>query len=192
MGSIKYPPPVKLVIGLIFRDPGLATKTKERLGENFGPIDFQSPTYPFLQTNYYYKEMGGNLKREFIGFTKLIPSDSLPDVKIVTNNIENQFRSPDLEKGRRINIDPGYIAAEKLVLATTKNYTHRPYLTKGIYADLTYRFYKGSFRPLDWTYPDYRLPQYIEIFNTIRNNYMEQLKKSPFRPEEAEEKREYF
>ncbi|MBI4595877.1 MAG: DUF4416 family protein [Candidatus Tectomicrobia bacterium] len=176
MGLIKYPSPVKLIIGLIFRDPGLAGKAKEKVEESFGPIDFQSPTYPFLQTNYYYKEMGGNLKREFISLAELVAPDALPKIKILTNQIEDQLSSPDSEKGRRVNIDPGYINSEKMILATTKNYTHRPYLTKGIYADLTYRFYKGSFRPLDWTYPDYRLPQYIEIFNTIRKSYVEQLK----------------
>lgn len=192
MGSIKYPPPIKLVVGLIFRDPSVGGKAKERLEENFGAIDYQSPTYPFLQTNYYHKEMGGNLKREFISFAQLIPPDSLPDTKILTIRIEDLFRSLDGEKGRRVNIDPGYLAAEKLVLATTKNFTHRPYLTKGIYADLTYRFYKGSFRPLDWTYPDYRLPHYIDIFNAIRKVYMVQLKKLQTGPEGIKETREDF
>ena len=41
---------------------------------------------------------------------------------------------------------------DDLVLATGKNYTHRIYLSKGIYADLTLVFHQGSFQTLAWTY----------------------------------------
>ncbi|MEK6733229.1 MAG: DUF4416 family protein, partial [Candidatus Omnitrophota bacterium] len=70
--------------------------------------------------------------------------------------------------GRRINIDPGYISDSKLVLATTKDYFHRIYLTSGIYAEVTLRWRRGGFEPFEWTYPDYQSKEYIDIFNTIR------------------------
>jgi hypothetical protein len=65
---------------------------------------------------------------------------------------------------------------ERLILATGKNYVHRVYLSKGIYADLTLIFRKGSFRPVKWTYPDYATPELIGFFNEIRKKYMEQLR----------------
>ena len=77
---------------------------------------------------------------------------------------------------RRVNIDPGYISQSKLVLATTKDHSHRIYLGQGIFAEVTLRYYKGTFRAWEWTYPDYASPPYIAIFNHIRKLYKEQLK----------------
>jgi len=103
----------------------------------------------------------------------LIHPEALVEVKLQTNEIENAY----LTRGnRRINIDPGYISPERLILATGKNYIHRVYLTKGIYADLTLIFKKGSFRPLEWTYRDYADPEMIGYLNELREAYMEKLR----------------
>ena len=74
-----------------------------------------------------------------------------------------------------MNLDPGLITAERLVLATGKNYSHRIYLGKGIFADLTLVFFKGTYRPLPWTYPDYQDPRTIGMFNKIREKYLRDL-----------------
>ncbi|MBI5183589.1 MAG: DUF4416 family protein [Nitrospinae bacterium] len=174
MGKIKYPPSAKLIISIIFRDEEISSLAKGRLYERYGRIDFESDIIPFDFTDYYEREMGRDLKRGFISFNDLIEIESLPEIKLHTNEIETMFTGE--EGGRLINIDPGYLSAEKLVLSTTKNYNHRPYLGKGIYAELVYCFYKGSFHPLDWTYPDYKVKTNIEMFNRIRKRYMEQLK----------------
>nr|HID14469.1 DUF4416 family protein [Anaerolineae bacterium] len=60
--------------------------------------------------------------------------------------------------------------------ATTKDWQHRVYLGGGIYAEVTLRYRKGSFQPWEWTYPDYRSPEYIAIFNHIRQLYARQLR----------------
>lgn len=174
MGTIKKALPVKLISGLIYTEEEIVNNAKERLIERFGAIDSESQTIPFDFTTYYEEEMGKELKRRFISFASLIDIETLPEIKIFTNQVEEDFCFPNTEK-RRINIDPGYIAQEKLVLATTKNYDHRPYLQKGIYAEVTYRFHKGSFEALEWTYPDYKIPESISTFNAIRKIYMEQL-----------------
>jgi len=75
-----------------------------------------------------------------------------------------------------VNIDPGYLDQAKLVLASTKNYVHRVYLNDGIYAELTLFFQDKSFQPWQWTYPDYRTPEYIGIFNHIRELFADQVK----------------
>jgi hypothetical protein len=49
-------------------------------------------------------------------------------------------------------------------------------LTKGIYADLTLIFKRGSFRPLEWTYRDYADPEMIGYLNELREAYMEKLR----------------
>jgi hypothetical protein len=167
MGRIVLPPPVKLIAGLIFREPEILERAEASLTEKFGPVDVASSVTPFTHTEYYHAEFGPNLKRKFIGFKQGIAPDSLPAIKVETNDLESRLAGgPD--RNRMINIDPGYLAPEKMVLATTKNRDHRPYLQSGIYAEPTYRFFKGSYVPFDWSYPDYREPDTIAMFNRWR------------------------
>jgi len=81
------------------------------------------------------------------------------------------------ERLRRVNIDPGYLDLSRLVLASTKDFSHRIYLNQGVYAETTLIFKAKTFQPLEWTYPDYRTSEYIEIFNQIREIYNQQIKK---------------
>ncbi|MDY7035886.1 MAG: DUF4416 family protein, partial [Thermodesulfobacteriota bacterium] len=94
-------------------------------------------------------------------------------IKLKTNELENSYLE---DEKRRINIDPGYISLERMVLATGKNYTHRIYLARGIYADLSLIFHRGSFRPLKWTYMDYADPEIIAYFNDVRKRYKRQVR----------------
>lgn len=177
MGKAKDPLPAKLIIGLIFKDEAVLGLLKERLVEKFGKIDYEGKVFSFDFTTYYEKEMGKDLKRQFLSFENLIHMGALPEIKLYTNELEKEFCDKNSDK-RRINIDPGYMAQEKMVLATTKNYDHRPFLNRGIYAELTYRFHKRSFQPLEWTYPDYKAPESINIFNEMRKIYMTQIREN--------------
>ena len=144
------------------------------LEERFGSLDWVGPERPFDRTRYYEREMGWPLVRRFMSFETLTPPDRLVEIKLQTNEVEEQFRQGP---NRRVNIDPGYIALERLVLATGKNYVHRIYLGRGIYADLTLVYVRGGFRPLPWTYPDYADPDVIGEFNDLRKGYLEQLRR---------------
>jgi hypothetical protein len=124
-------------------------------------------------TDYYREEMGENLVRRFITFGDLIRPESLPEAKKRTDLLEGRFLNT--AGGRNINLDPGYIALEHLLLATNKKYTHRPYLGNGVYADLTLIYREKSFRPLEWTYPDYASAEIIELLNRLRERYRLQL-----------------
>jgi len=171
VGKIYRNPPVKLIVGLIFNNNELFIKAKTMLKKRFGLIDFESPVIDFNYTDYYRSEFGSGLRRAFISFEKLIPADKISDIKIFTNKLEKKLSC----KGKRnINIDPGYLDMAKLVLATTKDFAHRVYLGKGIYAEVTLAFQGNTFKHRDWTYPDYRTPAYIGIFNSIRKIYANQ------------------
>jgi hypothetical protein len=172
MGKIRKPTPVKLIVGFIFREEAILKKAELSLKRNFGKIDFQSETLVFNYTDYYQKELGKNLLRKFISFQKLIDPGALAEIKLTTNKIEEKLGKSGL---RRINIDPGYLDLSKLVLATTKDYAHRIYLKKGIYAEATLVFQDKRFQPWPWTYPDYRTNEYTDIFNEIRNIYAQNL-----------------
>ncbi len=173
MGQARKPLQVKLISGIITGEVNNLDITQKALARKFGAIDYKSPIYDFNLTDYYQKEMGPELKRQFLSFYKLIDPAVLAEAKLLTNKVERRFS----KEGRRlINIDPGYVTASKLVLATTKNYSHRIYLKKGIYAEATLYFKDGAFNPWEWTYPDYKTEGYIETFNRIRKIYMEQIK----------------
>jgi hypothetical protein len=140
----------------------------------FGATDYISPRLPFQFTDYYGEEMGQSLFRHFMTFQRLISVESLPDIKRTTNRYEEKWAGP--AGRRRLNIDPGYVCPHHVVLATTKAYSHRPYLRKGIYADLTLLYRNKSFQPLEWTYPDYRQEETLQLFNRVRKDYMQELK----------------
>lgn len=164
---------VKLVSSLFSSQERLIEKGIQDLEQLFGRTDWVSPRLLFDRTRYYEREMGWPLHRRFISFRDLVRPEDIVGIKLETNRIENRYK----QDGKRIiNIDPGYVALERLVLATGKNYTHRIHLSKGIYADLTLVFNKGSFRPLAWTYRDYADPEVIGYFNIIREGYKEQIR----------------
>ena len=183
MSKTHKPDPVKLICSLFSPEKEFIYKIIQQLEELCGPVDWISPELFFDRTKYYAAEMGWPLHRRFISFEKPAPPERLVTLKLETNRVEQQ----NLVSGkRRVNIDPGYITAERLILATGKNFSHRVYLSQGIYADLTLIFRKGSFRPLEWTYPDYADPSIIYYFNELRIKYIHS-KKLRDRPDTTEQ-----
>lgn len=165
--------PVKLIMSVFTADRCAMCDVLGSLIDAYGATDFISSPLPFNYTSYYAAEMGPSLLRRFASFDKLIRPESLPDIKNLTNQLEDRFT---VNERRIVNIDPGYVAKAHLILATGKGYTHRPYLREGIYADLTLMYSNKTFQTLPWTYPDYAEKSCIEMFNKIRARYVEQLK----------------
>ena len=172
MGRIKLHKPVKLITGFIFNKEEYFIKAKKILEKRFGKVDFESNLMPFTHTDYYEKEMGKNLNRKFISFKKLISPKDLPKIKISTNKIELKLSG---QSSREINIDPGYLDSSKLILASTKDYKHRIYINRGIFGEVTLFYQDKTFHPWEWTYPDYKTQDYIQISNQIRQIYMLQI-----------------
>jgi hypothetical protein len=173
MSIPQQPKPAKLVISLILKDKKIIEDVILELIKKFGPIDFLSPWISFDFTNYYEKEMGAGLLRRIIAFKQLVNQSDLADIKIKTNEIESRFSESN---NRKVNIDPGYILLERFVLATGKNYSHRIYIGKGIYADLTLIYLKGKYQPMPWTYPDYAHMDIQRFIAKAREKYKMDLK----------------
>ncbi len=165
---------VKLFASLLSGEPELIEEAMERLSERFGTIDYLSPLMPFEHTDYYHKEMGGGLLRRIASYQSLIEPDELSTIKLLTNSLEEAFLADDGR--RRINIDPGYLALDKVVLASCKNYSHRIYLGGGVYGEVALRYSASSkeYRAFEWTYPDYRESTMRGLFGEIRRRYAEQ------------------
>jgi len=173
VGKIKEVRPVKLIVGMIAGREELFELSQTELSSKFGMIDYESEILPFVHTDYYEKEMGKHLKRRFVSFQKPFDPEKLAEIKLFTNQLEEKF---SLEDNRQINLDPGYLSLSKLVLATTKDYSHRIYLREGIYAEVTLYYQDKTFKPYPWTYPDYKTKDYQEVFSQIRQIYLEQLR----------------
>jgi hypothetical protein len=174
--SLPRPPRmVKLVMSFICSRERDFAFALSRADERYGPVDFVSEPLLFDLTDYYEPEMGRGLWRRMASFGPLIPPDQLVPVKLWANMQEAQTLSG--RGGRRVNIDPAYLAASKFILATGKDYSHRIYLGQGIYGDLTLIFQKGAFSPLPWTYPDYASEPLLSTIALLRKRYLWQLKR---------------
>lgn len=173
MGAIKEPQSVFFFSSIIFSKKSDLEAVLSAFA-NEGMISAeQTPLIPFDQTTYYAKEMGNNLMRVFVLFEGLAKREKLPDLKLKTNDMESVF---SYEDHRTVNIDPGYVALEHVILATSKGYAHRVYLGKGIHSDLTLIYRNGTYAPLEWTYPDYREPENIALFQGWREKLRKVLK----------------
>ncbi len=173
MGSIKAPKRVLFFSSVIFNDEKNLADAKEMLRYKLGDFQEETTHIIFSQTDYYNAEMGDKLSRIFILFEPLLERDKLSDIKLETNGIEDRLSVKDR---RTVNIDPGYISLENVILATTKGYAHRIYIGKGIYGDLTLTFHAGTFRALEWTYPDYGSEHIVSLLNRWRDVLKEKLK----------------
>jgi hypothetical protein len=168
--------PVKLVCGVIAGDAALQDRVRELLVEAHGPTDLESPAFEFNLTDYYAKEMGPGLSRRFMSFVRLIEPERLAGLKIETNALEERVRQESGKALRAVNIDPGYLTASALVMATAKDFSHRIPLAHGIYAHLEFLFTKTDVKFLDWTYPDMRGEGCKRFFLEVRAAYLGQLR----------------
>jgi hypothetical protein len=173
MSTPAAPLAVKPVASLILAREDLTGPVLRRLATYWGPVDLVGPLWPFTATDYYTREMGGDLRRCLASFLHLVSAAHLSDWKVFTNRLEKRF---SLGGRRLVNLDPGYVTRERLVLATGKNYAHRLYLNQGIYGDLTLLAKQGGFQALTWSYPDYAEGPVPEFLALVRQKYLWQLK----------------
>ncbi|MCK5235541.1 MAG: DUF4416 family protein [Deltaproteobacteria bacterium] len=164
--------PVKLVTSIISNSDEITEAVIEELKEKYGSFDYISDRLAFDHTDYYGDEMGRELSRYIISFRELIDPGKLAEVKLFTNALEANF---SVEGKRSMNIDPGYVTLERLVLASCKNFSHRVYLASGVYAELTLLYKGRSFMALPWSYPEYTREPILTIMNNIRTTYHKEM-----------------
>jgi hypothetical protein len=167
MADIKEPQPVLPFIGILSRDGIDTDPLIEQLAPLFGSITIRSIPEQFTHTTYYNKEMGDRILRQWWVFDRTCDPALLADMKHASNTLERQYLNE--QEGRKVNIDPGLITMSNVILASTKNYSHRIYIGKGIYAEVTLIFKGKTYTTLEWTYPDYKEPSTIDLFNRARD-----------------------
>ena len=194
MALVAPAPKVKLICGMISCREALFAQARDVLGGKFGPCDIVSEVMPFDFTHYYDQEMGSPLYRQFVAFEELRDADMLVEAKVASNQIEATFASDEdpsdmpalipnsgISGGmapvtstmrRPINLDPGYIESGKLVLASMKNFSHRIYMGRGVFGEVTMQYRHGKWEALPWTFPDYASGRYFGFLNEARERLM--------------------
>jgi len=184
----REPQPGKLVLSVLAREQWWRSHwavVHAELAERFGPVDYRSGLLPFDHTQYYEAELGAPLFRRLIAFERLLPLDGLLAAKLATNELERAHARPD--GTRRVNLDPGVLTLERLVLASGKNFTHRVYLGSGIWADLTLIYNKRQgWVILPWTFPDYATDDMLRRLTALRTLYKTAIEAGDIRPEQGE------
>ncbi len=174
MRTLREPLPALAVLSVLSADWGpLWPDIRDELAPVFGECDFVSDLLDFSHTTYYDQELGAPLKRRILAFRDLVPQERLAGLKLATVRIEQAHARPD--GSRQVNLDPGLLTQERLVLASSKNFPHRVYLGKGIYADLTLVYTRSGWSNQPWTFPDYATPQMHGLFEVLRQSYREKL-----------------
>jgi len=170
MGEPSVPEPVQLIVGLLAASPELLGEARLVLAEQIGVIESASEPYVWTESAYYAREMGPVIWRQFVAVGRCIDPGALADVKRQTNDLERRWR--DGSGRRRVNLDPGYVGVNKLVLATTKDAAHRVYLRDGIYAEATLHYANGSWHAYTHTYRDYAGAMALDFFKAVRSGYV--------------------
>ncbi len=167
--------PVQPVLAVLFRDSTLLEPVRDKVDSHWGPMEYQSDPIPFNVTDYYRDEFGEDLKRSIWSFEEQMDASHLVRRKKEAESVEQRFaRNGD----RRVNLDPGYIDPAKLVLASGKENGQKIYLDKGVFADIILFYEKGEWKPMPWTFPDFRDGRYDEALTRIRTQWKRKQKQN--------------
>ncbi|HEX9265516.1 MAG TPA: DUF4416 family protein [Candidatus Binatia bacterium] len=175
MGTPREAKAAKYFVALLSSTRDILTHVESDLVRTMSEIDGRSEAMPWTASKFYEQEMGSGLLRRLLSFSALALPERLADVKLETQKIEDRYRET-VSGGRRVNLDPGYLDAYKVVLASTKNAGQRIYLHAGIYGEATLLYYDGAFHGLQYTYKDYLWPETLAFFEQLRAAYLAQLK----------------
>ena len=164
--SLNNKMPNKFIIAVMYPNNELFEKAKTELIEHFGEIAAQSSEYDFTFTNYYEKEFGKNLKKKFLVFKKNVLKEDLPAIRIMTKNIEDEFR---INGNRSVNIDPGFISKDELVMASLKKALFKEQVNS-CYIHKILEFKNNKIVEFTHTFPDYRIKNNQDFFLAIQKS----------------------
>lgn len=171
--DLQQPQPAALITAVMAPDDEVLQAVGRDLAEAFGPVSKVGPTYPFAFSRYYDREMGAGLTKQLLWFEDLVDPAQLAQIKGRAMDLERQWaQERDGALCRRVNIDPGLVTIESLVLATTKYSGHRICIAPALYAEVTLLYQKGQYRPFEWTYADYQDPKVGRFLLEIRADLM--------------------
>lgn len=165
--------PVLPFAGILFNGELSRSDVLPLLTDAWGSTVATSDTRDFEGENYYRQEMGTPLKRFWISPRDLWREGDLAEEKHRAIRIEKRAAETFSVADRPINVDPGYLKENQVVLASTKDADHRLFLGNGIWGEVTLLYEDGAFQPLPWTYPDYRSNEAKAFFHSLRSRFID-------------------
>jgi hypothetical protein len=169
MGQPSPHSPALLLLAAFSRYDAALAWARRRAVEAWGSIALESPAFAFTETDYYESTMGPGLKKAFFTFTTPFDPGELVRCKLLTNQWEAEYAAAaGHPEPRPLNLDPGYLTLGKLVLASTKDFAHRIYLSEGIFAEVTLYYRHHVWQHHQYTFPDYRREDYQRFFSQCR------------------------
>lgn len=163
---------IKPIAGILTSRVEILDEIVGELSRHFGKPDIIGEWQPFTHTHYYEEEMGPALSRCFISFEDLSSPHAAKDYKGYGTEIEALFM---VDGNRTVNVDPGYLDANKVVLVSGKHGGHKIALANGVYADMLLWYNKG-WQAFPWAFPDFRDGSLFPIFMEIRKAFKNQLR----------------
>jgi hypothetical protein len=171
MARTQKPPSGRVIVSIIYSSLDALAETLRLLERQFGRVQCETMEIPYTGEQYA-EEMGGSLQRRFYSFERQVERDRLPEIKATCHKLEKQFGDMvDDYAFRTVNIDPGILTPENLVMSSHREYNHRIYLRDGVFAELTLVYAKGRFVRLPWTQPDFCQGEAIEFFLRVRRSF---------------------
>ncbi len=176
MGNVRETRPVLLLLAMFSRYERALAWARQRAVSAWGEIALESERFAFHETRFYEQAMGSDLQKQLMVFETLINPSRLPQLKLQTNEWEQQYAAePSVPEPRPLNLDPGYLTEAKLILASTKDRDHRIYVGEGIFAENTLFYQAGVWQNRPWTYPDYQRADYHQFLTRCRDYYRRRL-----------------
>jgi len=172
MARVQKPPDGRLIVSIIYSSmDGLADGLRA-LERRFGRVQYETLEIPCAEAEVYREEMGDSLSRRFYSFEKTVSRGTLVDIKKACHKIEPQFADQVGEYlFRTVNLDPGILSPESLIMTSHREYNHRIYVDDGVYSELALVYSRGQFVRLPWTCPDYYHDEAIEFFTRVRDSF---------------------
>ncbi|MBI4160845.1 MAG: DUF4416 family protein [Acidobacteria bacterium] len=170
-------PRVKLILAAMIAEGESIPRCQEILAGTFGPLEVVSEPFFFRCSDSYRREMGPNLRKFLVACEPLRGTEEMVAVKRTAVRLEEERRRTD--GGRRWNLDPGYLDADRFLLTSRKEAAHRIWVGEGVWAEITLLYSRGRYRPLPWTYPDYRLDLVSGFLRKVRSRFLRQVRPEP-------------
>lgn len=169
MARVMEPPPGKLILSIIYSSMDALSDSLKTLERRFGRVQFETAEIECAVSKRYEEEMGHDLHRRFFSFEQMTPRSALTSIKGICHKIEPNF-SDHVEDFhfRTVNIDPGIITPNNLVMASHHEYGHSIYLTSGVYNELMLVWSQGRFVRLPWTPADFYDDEAVDLFERVR------------------------
>lgn len=175
MTDPRRPERVRFLVAALISDPAYRPVVRDALTAAWGEPDLEAEPLPFSHTEYYRSESGPSIQRLFFSFPGRMHPALIVNRKrraiAMEKELAERLAAP---VPRPVNLDPGYLAPSKLVLASAKNFNHRVYLARGIYAEVTLQYIRNAFVPLPHTFPDYASGAYFPFLRQVRDRLMQE------------------